>query len=717
MTLLFAAAMFANALLLFLVQPMFAKLLLPRFGGSPAVWTTCMLFFQSALLAGYAYSHSVVKLRKSWQQAAVHLAVMALPLLTLPIAVSATMSAAGNPIASVLWLSTVAVGAPFFALATSAPLLQRWFAATHRRTSVDPYFLYAASNIGSFASLILYPTVIEPALALSTQTRVWSVGYAMAVALTLVCAVVMWRRTPGTFSEPAASSGEDADIVTWSRRARWIALAFVPSSLMLAVTAYISTDIAAVPLLWVVPLAIYLITFVVTFSSYAPRVVSVCNRYFPLVLLYLTWLLTSEARLQLAPMTAMHLVAFFYLAVLCHGYLSGDRPSTTHLTDFYLSLAVGGALGGVFNSLLAPLIFTSVLEYPIALACGIFLLTFRPDTPALRSTPRWWLQPVLVAVLTVVALKWPGTGIPIALLTWGLLMAAVLVCFSVSRQRRRLGVCVLLMLGLYVVLGGRGSIDVAYASRTFFGSYRVVSDPEHRSFTLFHGTTIHGRQDIGSREPLTYYHRGSPIAQVFATRAGTVKSVGAVGLGTGTLAAYVEPGQQWTFYEIDPEVERIARDPRYFTHLDRCGASCRVVIGDARLSLQQRTDTHDLIVLDAFSSDSIPIHLLTREAVQIYLSRLKPNGVLAIHVSNNHLDLLPVVAGAMRELKLAGRFQFQGSSDLITGKYGSQWTALARSEAALGALATDGSWKHLPASDERAWTDDFSNIWRVIRWR
>jgi len=717
MTLLFAAAMFANALLLFLVQPMFAKLLLPRFGGSPAVWTTCMLFFQSALLAGYAYSHSVVKLRKSWQQAAVHLAVMALPLLTLPIAVSATMSAAGNPIASVLWLSTVAVGAPFFALATSAPLLQRWFAATHRRTSVDPYFLYAASNIGSFASLILYPTVIEPALELSTQTRVWSVGYAMAVALTLVCAVVMWRRTPGTFSEPAASSGEDADIVTWSRRARWIALAFVPSSLMLAVTAYISTDIAAVPLLWVVPLAIYLITFVVTFSSYAPRVVSVCNRYFPLVLLYLTWLLTSEARLQLAPMTAMHLVAFFYLAVLCHGYLSGDRPSTTHLTDFYLSLAVGGALGGVFNSLLAPLIFTSVLEYPIALACGIFLLTFRPDTPALRSTPRWWLQPVLVAVLTVVALKWPGTGIPIALLTWGLLMAAVLVCFSVSRQRRRLGVCVLLMLGLYVVLGGRGSIDVAYASRTFFGSYRVVSDPEHRSFTLFHGTTIHGRQDIGSREPLTYYHRGSPIAQVFATRAGTVKSVGAVGLGTGTLAAYVEPGQQWTFYEIDPEVERIARDPRYFTHLDRCGASCRVVIGDARLSLQQRTDTHDLIVLDAFSSDSIPIHLLTREAVQIYLSRLKPNGVLAIHVSNNHLDLLPVVAGAMRELKLAGRFQFQGSSDLITGKYGSQWTALARSEAALGALATDGSWKHLPASDERAWTDDFSNIWRVIRWR
>jgi spermidine synthase len=717
MTLLFAAAMFVNALLLFLVQPMFAKLLLPRFGGSPAVWTTCMLFFQSALLAGYAYSHSVVRVRKSWQQAAVHISVMALPILTLPIAVSSTMSTAGNPIASVLWLSTVAVGAPFFALATSAPLLQRWFAASHRHTAIDPYFLYAASNIGSFASLVLYPTVIEPALELSTQTRVWSVGYSIAVSLTLICAIVMWRRTPGASSEPASSFGADSEVVTWSRRARWIALAFVPSSLMLAVTAYISTDVAAVPLLWVVPLAIYLITFVVTFSSYSPRAVSVCNRFFPLVLLFLTFLLTSEARLPLAPMTAVHLVAFFYLAVLCHGHLSADRPSTRHLTDFYLSLAIGGALGGVFNSLLAPLIFTSVLEYPIALACGIFLLTFKPDTPALRSRPRWWVEPVLVAALTITALKWPGTGITIAVITWVLLLGAVLVCFSVSQQRRRLGVCVLLMLGLYVVLGGRGSIDVAYASRTFFGSYRVASDPDHRSFTLFHGTTIHGRQNIGSPEPLTYYHRGSPIAQVFMARAGTIKSVGAVGLGTGTLAAYAEPGQQWTFYEIDPEVERIARDPRYFTHLDRCGASCRVVIGDARLSLQQRTDTHDIIVLDAFSSDSIPIHLLTREAVQIYLSRLNPAGVLAIHISNNHLDLLPVVAGMMRDLRLAGRFQLQSSSDITSGKYGSQWAVLARSEATLGVIATDDRWKQLRRSEERTWTDDFSNIWSVIKWR
>src|SRR5688572_10671081 len=279
MTLLFAAAMFVNALLLFLVQPMFAKLLLPRFGGSPAVWTTCMLFFQSALLAGYAYSHSLVKLRKPWQQAAVHLIVMALPIVTLPIAV-ANMSPEGEPISSVLRLSAISVGAPFFVLATSAPLLQRWFASANQRAPVDPYFLYAASNVGSLASLILYPTLIEPALALSTQTRVWSVGYSASVLLTVVCAIVMWRRTAGATVPAPASAADTTEDVTWERRLRWIALAFVPSSLMLAVTAYLTTDVAAVPLLWVIPLALYLITFVLTFSSYATRFFAVCHRFF-----------------------------------------------------------------------------------------------------------------------------------------------------------------------------------------------------------------------------------------------------------------------------------------------------------------------------------------------------------------------------------------------------------------------------------------------------
>jgi hypothetical protein len=717
MTILFAAAMFVNALLLFLVQPMFAKLLLPRFGGSPAVWTTCMLFFQSALLAGYAYSHSLVKLRKPWQQAAVHLVVMALPVLTLPIAVS-SMSVEGEPISSVLRMSAISVGAPFFALATSAPLLQRWFASSNHRAPVDPYFLYAASNVGSFASLVLYPTLIEPALALSTQTRVWSIGYSTAVLLTVVCAVVMWRRTADAMTT-ASEAATDTAAVTWGRRLRWIALAFVPSSLMLAVTAYLTTDVAAVPLLWVIPLALYLITFVVTFSTYATRVVAVCTRVFPLVLLYLTWLLTSEARLPLAPMAATHLLAFFVLAMLCHGTLAEDRPPASHLTDFYLSLSVGGALGGVFNTLVAPLVFNSVVEYPLALAFGIILLTFRRGSPPMRSSTRWWIQPAIVAVLTFIALSWPGSGIPIALITWGFLLAAVVVTFSVSRQPRRLGVCVLLMLGIYGVVGGRGYVDVAYASRTFFGTYRVVSADNPPSFTLFHGTTIHGRQNVGSTEPLTYYHKpNSVIAQIWASRPpGTSASVGTVGLGTGTLASYARPGEHWVFYEIDPEVERIARDPRYFTHLAKCGSNCEVVIGDARLTLHERSDMHDVIVIDAFSSDAIPIHLLTREAMEIYFTRLKADGLLAIHISNNHLNLRPVVAGLMRELGLVGRAQFQGSSDIGKGQYGSHWAVLARTDAALGTLATDKRWQSLNPRDERVWTDDFSNIWSVIQWR
>jgi len=469
MTLLFAAAMFVNALLLFLVQPMFAKLLLPRFGGSPAVWTTCMLFFQSALLAGYAYSHSVVKLRHAWQQAAVHLLVIALPVLTLPLAVSAAMPTAGAPVAEVLRLALVAVGAPFFALATSAPLLQRWFAAAQRSPSVDPYFLYAASNVGSFASLILYPTVIEPTLALSTQTRVWSISYTVAVILTAACAVVMWLRAPGA-TDDAPEAAPPTEVVTWTRRARWIALAFVPSSLMLAVTAYVSTDIAAVPLLWVIPLALYLLTFVVTFSRHSTRAVAVCNRLFPVVLLYLTWQLVSEARFPLPMMAATHFLAFLVIAMLCHGTLAADRPSTTHLTDFYLSLAVGGALGGVFNSLLAPMIFRTILEYPLALACGVLLLTFRPEDEPWTKRPRWWVEPAMVATLTIAALAWPGTGPPVLAIAWVLLLGAVVVALTVSRQRRRLGACVLVMIGLYTAVGGRGIMEAVFASRTFFGT-------------------------------------------------------------------------------------------------------------------------------------------------------------------------------------------------------------------------------------------------------
>ena len=717
MLMLFAAAMFVNALLLFFVQPMFAKLLLPLLGGSPAVWTTCMLFFQTALLAGYFYSHALVKLRSPLHQALVHVLVIAVPVLTLPIAVSGTASGTDRPISTVLIISTLSVGAPFFALSTSAPLLQRWFAAAQSGRSIDPYLLYAASNVGSFASLLLYPSVIEPGLTLSRQTALWGVGYGLAVSLTVLCAIVMWRRAPVDGNNAGAEPAGSDTTVSMARRGRWIALAFVPSSLMLAVTSYLSTDIAAVPLLWVVPLALYLVTFVITFSQYARAVLAVCGRVFPLFLLFLIWLFVGDVRLPLAVLAGIHLTAFFVLAMLCHGALAEDRPAPSRLTDFYLAMSIGGALGGLFNTLIAPTLFNSVLEYPIVLAAGILMLTFRPGTPSLGDTLRWWMRPAAAIVLTWIALRWPGTDRTAAIAIWGLLGVAALVCLSMSRHPRRFSVAAASILAVYMIVGGRGFTNVVYASRTFFGTYRVIADEDGRAFTLLHGTTIHGRQVVGSDEPLMYFHRDSPIAQVLTTRTSHVTSVGTVGLGIGSLAAYVLPQQSWTFYEIDPEVERIARDQRYFSHLKACGSRCEIVIGDARLTLQERADMHDVFILDAFSSDAIPIHLLTREALQLYLSHLREDGVLASHISNNHLDLAPVVAGLMHEHGLVGRTQYQRQPHGQAGKTGSRWVALARTERALGALPGTKGWEELRTRGDRPWTDDFSNIWSVIRWR
>ena len=713
--LLFGAAVFLNALLLFLVEPMFAKLLLPLFGGSPAVWTTCMLFFQSALLAAYGYSHWLAKLRDAGRQTLIHIVLITLAMLTLPFAVIGP-STIQEPVVSVLSVATMSVGATFFILATSAPLLQRWFASAHARPGSDPYFLYAASNTGSLAALVAYPIIIEPALALSKQATIWSFGYRAAAVLTVLCALVMWRTRKVAPSSTDAEADPPPEAITVRRRVRWIALAFVPSSLMLAVTAYLSTDVAAVPLLWIAPLALYLVSFIVTFSRHADRAIAMCSRAFPLTLLVLIWLLISEARLPLAPMLGAHLVAFLVLAVLCHGALAVDRPSAAHLTDFYLSLALGGAIGGVFNTLLAPLLFKSVMEYPIVVAVGVLLVPRVSGEHRTLRLQRW--VPIAAGVLTIAALKWPGTDSFLSGTALGLLTAAVVVSLSVSRDSRRFAAAVGLMLLLYIVLGGRGSMNVVHASRTFFGTYRVVLDPGHRFFTLFHGTTIHGRQGLSSDEPLTYYHRQSPIAQVLTTRPAAIRSIGVVGLGTGTLAAYAQPEQHWTFYEIDPEVERLARDARYFRYLSRCGSQCDVVIGDARQSLQQRSQMHDLIVLDAFSSDAIPIHLLTREAIAVYLKHLNPDGVLAFHISNNHLNLRPVIAGFMREYHLEGRAQFQPNpKDEMSGCYGSHWAVLARSTAALGSLATDKHWQALVPRADGVWTDDFSNIWSVIQWR
>ncbi len=720
MVFLFSISIFLSAFLLFLVQPMFAKMVLPLLGGSPAVWTTCMLFFQAALFAGYAYAHGAIRFLGVRRQAVLHIVLAALPIFLLPVGIAAgTRPPADTPVTWLMGLMATSVGAPFFVLATTAPLLQRWFSSTEHRSAADPYFLYAASNAGSLAALLLYPVAIEPFLSLRTQRYAWGVGYALTTILLLACAIRVSRSAQST-------RGNAVDLpevrLSVTDRLRWTALAFVPSGLMLAVTSHISTDVAAVPLLWIVPLALYLSTFIVAFSKRAERIVGLARRIFPIILLVLVLFLVGQVGAVLWFIIPVHLSSFWLLALLCHWRLASERPPPSHLTEFYLWLAVGGMLGGLFN-LAAQRLFVSVAEYPILIAAGCFLLASYSDLRDVVRRPRALIRPLsaglIAAVILVVGLRFrmePGAMLP-------LLGLPAFVCFSMSKEPARFAIAITLLLAAGLVTTNRAWGDILYAERTFFGVYRITADAGTRFVSLFHGTTVHGRQALhgtkNNPQPLTYYHRGSPIADVF-TRPdpGPIASVGVVGLGVGSLAAYAQAGQRWTFYEIDPAVERIARDHRYFTFLRACGDTCKVVLGDGRLTIAATAETHDVLILDAFSSDAIPVHLLTTEAIQTYLRRLREAGVLVFHVSNRHFDLQPVLGRLAADQQLLAVARFDHSDrQSEAGRNASRWVALSRNAESLKSLTAARGWVRVGAGTERPWTDDFTNVWSVLQWR
>jgi hypothetical protein len=716
---MFIIALFTSALLLFLVQPLFARLVLPLLGGSPAVWTTCMLFFQTMLLAGYAYTHASIRLLGIRRQSAVHAVLVFVPIVLLPFDVTseAAPSATSVPIPWLLWMMLKSIGVPFFVLATTAPLLQRWFSVTRHRFSADPYVLYAASNAGSLTALLLYPAVIEPFTSLHTQRLAWAAGYLIAAIAVMTCAVTIRR------SAVAEADARPADTspVALGTRLQWLLLSFVPSGLMLAVTSHISTDIAAVPLLWIVPLALYLCTFVIVFSGRAARLLRAAQRILPLALLPLVVFLTAHGAAPLWVMLLLHLLTFFLLALLCHAALARTRPPAEHLTAFYLWMATGGMLGGLFNTIVAPLTFGGIAEYPILLAAACFALAPAPTFVAAVRQPRILGRPAAAGVMTLAALLLGRRlGLqPIAVLP--VLGLAALLVFSVSRQPIAFALGVTMMLTPGWVSADQAWGDTVFRRRTFFGVYRVTADHERRLLSLFHGTTLHGSQAAGTGppEPLAYYHRGGPIADVFSSRPPrTLRSVGVVGLGVGSLAAYARPGERWTFYEIDPMVERIARDDRFFTFLETCGSGCRVAIGDGRLSLARSPDRHDVLVLDAFSSDAIPVHLLTLEAIGLYVSRLSDAGVLAFHISNRHFDLRPVLARAADRQHLIAVVRAEGGLEANPlGYANSMWVTMARTTGALGSLNADPRWHRLLTDGLPTWTDDFSNVWSVLHWR
>jgi hypothetical protein len=745
MVVVYALTLFVSATLLFVVQPMFTRMALPLLGGSPAVWNTAQLFFQLALLTGYLYAHATGKWLGVKKQAALHVLLLLLPLLALPIAIPAGWSppTSGSPIAWLLALLAVAVGLPFFVVSVSSPMLQTWFAHTRHRAAADPYFLYAASNVGSMLALLGYPALIEPYIGLRAQSLLWACGYGLLAALVLACAVMLWRLPA---AQPAAPRAP-AEPLTLARRARWVLLAFIPSSLMLSVTTYLTTNIAPIPLLWVVPLAIYLLTFILVFSGRPILPHALMVRAFPIVLLPLIIVILVQATQPIVMLIALHLLVFFVATMVCHGALAHDRPPAAHLTEFYLWLSVGGALGGMFNALLAPLLFTSVVEYPLVLVLACLALP-----PTSRATPaasagaaafehrrlaaggwlsnRWpdlALPAALGALVAATILGIRAAGISSGPLSMGLAFGAPgLLVFSFSRRPLRfaLGIAALLLASmLYTNDQGR----VLLAERSFFGISRVLAEPSGRYLALAHGNTRHGlqsRDPARSRVPLTYYYPSGPIGQVFQAYSGDWAHgrVAVIGLGTGALSCYRQPEQRWTYYEIDPSVVEIARDSGYFSYLRQCAPDLQIAMGDARLSLAGAPDhQYDLIVLDAYSSDSIPIHLITQEALDLYVQKLAPGGILAFHISNQYLDLGPVVGSLARHAGLTALEQDDlvlSAKDDANGKSASQWAVLARSPQDLRRLAGDPRWHLLDAPSGAApWTDDYSSVLGVFRWR
>ena len=724
MPVLFATALFLNALLIFWVQPLFAKIVLPLLGGSPSVWTTCMLFFQAALLAGYAYGHAGIRMLGMRRHAMLHIVLVWLPLLVLPIAVNTeTVPATDQPIAWLLQTMGSTVGLPFVVLASTAPLLQRWYSSLPNRTAADPYWLYSASNVGSLAALIAFPILLEPTIPLGSQAADWRIAYGIVAALLTACAIGVLRAAPAS-SIAQGRADEAQPGLTTARRLRWLALSFAPSTLMLGMTTYLSTDVAPVPLLWVLPLACYLLTFIVAFGWYSDDTHSRVRKLLPFVLLPLVMMIVSGvaavAALWIVP---VHVLAFTVLAMLCHGELARDRPGVQHLTEFYLWLAAGGVLGGVFNTLVAPQVFTSVAEYPLAIAFACMMCVPKEELRDAFAHPRLMVKPAIAAALaTVLVVTTRVKGVE-QLLTLAYIGVPALIFMNGAKDntaRFSLGIVGLLAaLSIGNAVAPLGGLRTLYADRTFFGVYRVRTDPARNFVSLVHGTTTHGRQVVGDLkpEPLAYFHRQSPIGQAFKQLGAEARSVGVIGLGAGTLAAYVQPGSRWTFYEIDGTVERIARDSQYFHYLERCGAACSVVLGDARLTLARSHETHDFLVLDAFSSDAIPMHLLTREALRTYEARLSPDGVLAFHISNRHINLAPVVARLARDRGLTALMRNDMYSDSESGFEASMWVVMARSPERLAKIARDTTrWRPLVADARPAWTDDFSNIWTELRW-
>lgn len=683
---LFAATVFLSAWLVFQVQPLIAKYVLPWFGGTPAVWTACLLFFQSGLFLGYAYALLIVQRVPARWQAALHVAFLAAALATLPITPEAgwKLNNEGDPVWRILQLLAASVGLPYLILSATGPLLQAWHARI--RPDVSPYPLYALSNLGSLLGLLSYPFWFDPAFAADQQTQIWSWGFLLFAVGCAACGLSVWRTAAATVPQgeagrPATSSPPP----TWRRLAFWFVLAMVPSAMLLATTNLVCTDVAVVPFLWVLPLVLYLLSFILCFHS-----LRWCPRGFwwtawPLVVLAAVRVSFRGLGVVTSDPVLVQVAVFFGLlfccAMICHGELARTKPDPAQLTTFYLTLAAGGAAGGIFVGLIAPQLFVVNLEVAVAtLACTLVILT------VLYADPASWLRQGRP--------RWAWSGLVLA--TAGLLAA-------------------------HVILFRDTLAGVQEVHRNFFGVLQVKLAPAAVASNgavcqLIHGRTMHGAQflDPPRRQiPTSYYGEQSAIGLVLRNRPATAPArVGIVGLGVGTLATYARPGDHYRFYEINPAVVDLAQ--RFFEYLPACRGQVEVVVGDARILLEQEaSQAFDVLVLDAFSSDSIPVHLLTREAFDVYLRHLQPAGILAVHISNVHVDLSPVIAGQAAQLGLA-LAGYESSGDKATETRPALWMLLSRQAPSLAIDAVQRA-KLPPPARELVWTDQRNSVFQVLR--
>ena len=684
-----------------------------------------MLFFQAMLLCGYAYA-LVVSRWPLRRQLVAQLVMLCLAFISLPIGLSSSWAnsvpPSDNPSLWLLLCLAASVGLPFFIVSSNSPLLQKWFSRTSTESARDPYFLYSASNAGSLLALLAYPALMEPFFTLRAQGRLWTAVYAVLVLLIGLHTVRLWRSKE---TEPVTIEAEAATPrPTLNRRLRWLLLAFAPSSLMLGVTNYITTDIASVPLLWIIPLALYLLTMVFAFARkplFSPRLADlvVPGATVVLLMLYLADASGSGSRMLMI----LHLGYFFFAALMCHGQLAADRPGPRYLAQFYVWLSLGGVLGGIFNALIAPMLFNSVVEYPLAILLSCLLL---PGARGEGKEQRLdFALPVLIFVFTV-GLGWVvdryappqigGTVFVVAL--------PFFVSYPLHKRPLRFALslgAIILAAGLVTGVGR----STMHSERNFFGVLKVINNEKSNLHSFLHGSTVHGRQStVPDRkcEPLSYYHREGPLGRIFTEFENSHRAakVAIIGLGTGATVSYSRLGERWTFYEINPAVVSVARSRDYFSYLSDCaGAPVDVVMGDARLKLHSAQDSsYDLLVLDAFSSDAIPVHLMTQQALDLYLSKLAPGGLLVFHISNRNLDLGGVVADLAHSRNLSALSLLDLNPQQPNGKDPSHWVVLARNSADYGTLANDPDARPLLSTGTRdVWTDDFSNILSVFKWR